>query len=71
MGFPFFVFWILIILGRAELGLKRVLFCVAIWLALLVGFVYLNISPYFLVVAQALLDVDLILVIFGRDIRIR
>ncbi|MBN1787059.1 MAG: hypothetical protein JW806_01540 [Sedimentisphaerales bacterium] len=71
MILPFLIFWVLIFLGKNELGLKGVLISIAIWGGLLLGFAMLNISPYLFVVAQVILDIILILVIFGGDIRIR
>jgi len=71
MLIPFILFWVLIFLGREDLGLKGGLIAVAIWAALLIGFFALSISPYFFVSAQAILDVVLILIIFGGDIKIR
>ena len=68
---PFVAFWILILVGRSELGLKGVLSCVAIWVGLFLGFMYLDLSSYFFVAAQALLDVVIVLIIFGADTRIR
>jgi hypothetical protein len=71
MLIPFVLFWLLIFLGREDLGLKGGLIAVAIWAALLIGFFALGISPYFFVVAQVILDVILLLIIFGGDIKIR
>jgi hypothetical protein len=71
MLIPFILFWVLIFLGREELGVKGGLIAVAIWAALLIGFVALNVSPYIFVSAQAMFDVVLILIIFGGDIKIR
>ena len=72
---PFVLFWVLLFFGRDELGLKGILVAVSIWAALLVGTALLaalaGISPYLFVAAQALLDVVLILMIFGGDLRIR
>jgi len=71
MLIPFILFWLLIFLGRDELGFTGGLTAVAIWAGLLIGFFALNISPYIFVAAQAILDVVLILAIFGGDIKIR
>ncbi len=71
MLIPFLLFWLLIFLGREELGLKGGLIALAIWAGLLIGFFALSISPYIFVAAQAILDVVLILIIFGGDIKIR
>lgn len=71
MLIPFVLFWVLILLGREELGMKGGLIVVAIWAVLLIGFLAVNISPYFFVAAQAIVDVVLVLIIFGGDIKIR
>jgi len=71
MFLPSAGFWILIFIGRGDLGLKAILVSVAIWAGLLYGFMSLGIRSYFFVAAQALLDIILILIIFSGDIRIR
>jgi hypothetical protein len=71
MVIPFVVFWLLIYLGREDLGLMGIGTAVTIWLVLLVGFFATGISPFLFVTAQALLDVFLILKVFGADIKIR
>jgi hypothetical protein len=71
MLIPFVLFWVLVVLGRDELGLKGGLIAAGIWFALLLGFAAFQGSPYLFVAAQAILDVILILVIFGGDVRIR
>jgi len=68
---PFAAFWLLVFMGRDELGLKGVLFCVALWIVLLVGFTILELLSYWFVAAQAIIDAILIVVICGGDIRIR
>ena len=59
------------VLCRRDLGWRGVAICVGIWAGLLAGFIYLDISGYLFVTAQALLDCILILIIFKGDIRIR
>ncbi len=71
MGLPFLFFWIIILLGRDELGYRGFSFCALLWVALLVVCVLLGISPYVFVALQALIDIVLLLVIFSRDINIR
>ena len=66
---PFVVFWVLMHLGREELGLKGIIISILIWLGLLVGFSSLGL-PYVFVSAQALLDVVLLFIIFGRNMNI-
>jgi hypothetical protein len=71
MVIPFAFFWALIFIGRSELGFKGVAFFIALWLCLLIGFMMLHLPSYCFVAAQALMDVVLIIIIFGGDIRIR
>jgi len=71
MLIPFALFWVLIFMGRGELGFKGVGFCIALWVGLLFGFMRLELSSYWFVAAQALIDAILIIVIFGGEIRIR
>jgi len=71
MGLGFLFFWVLVLLGRDELGYRGFVFCVVLWTVLLVACTLLGISPYVFVALQALIDVVLLLVIFGRDITIR
>jgi hypothetical protein len=71
VAIPFILFWLLIYLGREDLGLKGIGISVMLWLGLLVGFFATGVSPLLFVTAQALLDVFLILKVFGGDIKIR
>jgi hypothetical protein len=71
MALPFIAFWVLLAIGRKDLGRKKIFSFVAIWLALLIGFVSFSISPHFFVGPLVILDVILILMIFGGDIRVR
>jgi hypothetical protein len=66
---PFIVFWVLIYLGREELGLKGVIASILIWLGLLVGSSFLGI-PYVFAPAEALLDIVLLFIIFGGNMNI-
>jgi hypothetical protein len=68
MLLPFLIFWAIIFFARRELGWRGVVICIAVWVALLLGFMYMGISPYGFVAAQALLDCILILVIFKGNI---
>jgi hypothetical protein len=71
MIIPFVLFWILIFLGREELGFKGILISIAIWAILLLGAILIaGVSPYFFIAANALLDVVLLIIIFGGDIDI-
>ena len=71
---PFLIFWLLIFFGRDELGFRGILIAVGVWVVLLIAFFGLaafHVSPLFVVVPQSLLDIVLILKIFGGDIRIK
>ena len=68
---PFLIFWILIFLGRRDLGWRGAAVCIGIWLAPLIAFMYAGISPYVFVAVQSLFDCILILVVFKGDINIR
>jgi len=65
------VFPILLYLGREELGIKGILIFIGIWAALFVGLPALGLAPYFFkIAAQVLIDVILIIVVFGGDVKI-
>lgn len=68
---PIALFWALIFIGKRELGYKGIIFCVVLWFCLLFGFNQLNLPSYWFVAAQVLIDVVLIIIICGGDIRIR
>ena len=67
---PFIAFWILLLLGRDELGQKEVCIYIAVWMVLLIGFMALGISPYIFITLQSLFDIVLLIIIFGGDIKI-
>ena len=70
MSLPFLVFWMLALLARSQLGWRGAFITIGIWAAMLSGFMYLNVSQYYFVAAQCLLDCILILIVFKGDIRI-
>lgn len=70
MNLPFGVFWILLFLCRAELGVRGVFVCIAIWAGLLAGFAWSELPSYLFGIAQVALDTVLFLMYFGGDIRI-
>lgn len=71
MIIPFVLFWILIFLGREELGPKGIIISIVIWMVLLLGAIFVGgVSPYLFIAANALLDIVLLIIIFGRDINI-
>ena len=71
MIIPFILFWVLIVIGREELGFKGILISVIIWIALLlVSILVKGISSYHFIAANALLDIVLLIVIFRQDVNI-
>ena len=68
---PLIAFWILIFVGRNELEWKGMFIAVAIWAALGLGFKMIGLNEYYFIVAQAIMDCILIIIIFGGDVRIR
>jgi len=67
---PFFAFWVLLILGRNELGVKGIAIFVAVWAAAYVVFVLLGLQPALYVTALAIIDIVLVLVVFKGDVRL-
>lgn len=71
LSIPFIAFWVLLYIGRSDLGWKGVVFCIALWLSLAMILHFCGISPYVFIGVQAILDAFLIIVIFGGDIPLR
>jgi hypothetical protein len=73
MIIPLVAFWILLGWGLydGDLYPKEGAILVSIWGGLLLIFVLLKVGPYWFVVPTVLLDIFLILKIFGQDIHIR
>lgn len=71
MILPFIIFWVLLLIAREELGLTVILVCIAIWVIILAGFIWLKMSPYIFISLQSLFDAILVLMAFGGDIRIK
>ena len=71
MIIPFIAFWVLLIVCYDELGPKGALGFIALWAALLAGFYFTRISPLWFVAIQSLIDIGLILMVFGGDLKIR
>ena len=67
---PLIAFWVLVYLGREELGWKGIVISILIWLGLIIGSSFLG-MPYVFVAAEALLDVILLFIIFGENMNIR
>ena len=71
LGLPFGIFWFILFFTGSELGFRGVVTTIVVWAALLGGFLLTGWPPQFFVAVQALIDVVLLLIAFGGDIRIR
>ena len=69
MLIPSILFFVLLFVGREELGIKGIVISVIIWLSLLLGSSFLEI-PYVFISAEALLDIVLLFIIFGGNMNI-
>ena len=71
MMIPLVTFWFLLYFGREELGLKGIIISIVIWLGLFLGICLApGIPSYFFTAGNVLLDIVLLLIIFGGDINI-
>lgn len=70
---PFLVFWVLLLWGLydGDLSPKEGAIFVVLWGGLLLGFLLLKIVWLWFVVPTVLLDIVLIVKIFGKDVLIR
>lgn len=70
LSIPFFAFWVLLFVGRDELGLKGIAIAIVVWFAVSGLFSVLPIPGSLLVTAQAVIDIVLVLIIFKGDVRL-
>ena len=70
---PFLLFFVLLGWGLydGDLYPKEGVILAAIWVVLLVGLLLLKLSPYWFVVPTVILDIYLVIKVFGGDIKIR
>jgi hypothetical protein len=61
----------LLYVGREELGIKGILLFIGIWAALVIGLPALGLSGNYSTVIEALIDIILVIIVFGGDINIR
>ncbi|HUL73425.1 MAG TPA: hypothetical protein VLT86_10010 [Vicinamibacterales bacterium] len=64
------VFWALAIVGWRELGTRRALIFLALWVAGFVGRGYLTSGDLLFTAYEAALDIALVLMIYKRDVTI-
>jgi len=63
-------FWILIAIGRKYLETKTIRIFISIWLGALIIIAGFRLHPGFFIAIEAILDMSLIIAIFGGDIEI-
>ena len=71
MGIPLVLFFVLLFACREDLELKGILILLGIWGAGLAVCALTGVSAYIFTGFEALLDIVLILMFFGGDVRIR
>ena len=64
-------FWVLLFVGREELGWKGIGAFVALWGAGWLALRRVSMGPFWFMAVVAVLDVFLVLIIFKGDVRIR
>ncbi|MHC4644739.1 MAG: hypothetical protein ACYTBJ_04505 [Planctomycetota bacterium] len=67
---PLLVFVILLFLGREELGFKWILILIGLAAALYAGASALGLSPYVFVAVLTLVDIILVIILFGGNVNI-
>lgn len=70
LDIPFFAFWILLFLGREKLGLRGIAIAIGVWVVVRLIFAVMPIPPSLFVTALAVMDIVLVLIVFGGDVRI-
>ena len=68
--FASIAFWVLLWFGRNDLEPKWVWSCIGAWVVALAGSPFVPGGRYFFMTLVALLDIGLILAVFGGDIEI-
>lgn len=67
---PTIMFFVLLLLGREEVGIKWALILIAVLAALLAGTFLFGLSIFIFVSVLALIDIILLLCVFGGDINL-
>lgn len=73
LNIPFVAFWIMVGWGLydGDLYPKEAAVFVGIWVVLFTCFMLLNLQPVLFIVPTVILDIVLILKVFGGDVKIR
>lgn len=64
-------FWVVLLIGAREMGLRRTGFFAVLWIVGYVGSAWITSGPVLFVSYVAVLDIVLILVVFKGDIRLQ
>ena len=70
MLLPFGIFWVMLFLTRQDLGLKGIIITAVLGAGFLAAFLLVPVLWVYAVIAQVIMDIVLILVLFGGDIRV-
>ncbi len=73
MGFPTILFWVMLIWGLydGDVYPREGAIMAGVWVALLVLFILFNVNLMWFVVPTVILDIVLILKVFGGDVALR
>ena len=63
-------FWVLLVIGRYELGLKRIAIFFGLWLAGFVGRSWVPLGPGLFTPYVAILDIALVFLVFHGDVKL-
>lgn len=68
---PTLIFFIVLFIARGDLQLKGLAIWLGIWGGCLAVVIFSGIQPLYFVVVQVVLDIILLLILFGGDVRLR
>ena len=63
-------FWVLIVVGWNELGVRRAVFFILLWLAGMIGRSYVPYGPDLFGPYLAILDIVLVFIVFKGDVKL-
>jgi len=64
-------FWVVLLIGAREMGLRRTGFFMVLWIIGYVGCTWITSGPILFISYVAVLDIVLVLVVFRGDIRLQ
>jgi len=69
LDIPFIAFWVLLFVGREQLGRNGILIAISVLLVIYLVFRFTAIPPSLFATAQAILDIVLVLIVFKGDVK--